>query len=347
MHFRMTTSMMNNTYNYNLMGSLNRLNDATQVVMTGRGFSNYSDSPAAATQAFSLRRDLWRNECHKSNTDFTMAKIQTAWTAAGTVVNKLGLEAKEAIVEGMSEPIGVGRVPLGTVLKETADSMGNTLNAKYGEHFAFNGNDGLNAPFAWNETTGNLEFRGVNVNCEKGTEEYDKLNSMLSENEKNYLDIGLGLQTDSTGNIIDSTAFNNSLSGLDLTGFGIDEDGDPKNLISITYRIGEIFEGADPDSGELSEEDYLEAERLMDKFNAALSTATGEYVNIDTKQNFLQANHDRLVDIQDSLNEQISNIEQVEPAEAITNMSYQQYCYNAALSIGTQILGQSLLDYMR
>lgn len=347
MQSRITTNMMINTYNYNLMGSLNQLNSASNTVMTGRNFSSYSQSPASATQAFSLRRDLWRNESHKSNTSFTMAKIQTGWTAAGTVVNGLGLEAKEAIVEGMTESVGVGRVPLGTVLKETADSMVNTLNAKYGEHFVFNGNDGLNAPFAWNEDTGNLEFRGININAEPGTEDYEKLVAMTSANEKNYLDIGLGLQADDTGNIIDSTAFSNAFSGLDMVGFGTDEDGDPKCLISVIYRIGEIFSEADPDSGELTEEAYLEAERLMDKFNDSLALATEAYVDLDTKQTFLKANETRLIDIQDNLNEQISDIEQADPAEAIMNMSYQQYCYNAALSIGTQLLGQSLLDYMR
>lgn len=347
MGFRITTNMMMNTYNHNLMGSLNQLNDASHTVMTGRVFSSYSSDPASATQAFSLRRDLWRNECHKTNTDFTMAKVQVAWTAAGTVVDKLGLEAKEAIVEGMSETIGAGRSALGVVLQETADSMVNTLNAKYGDHFAFAGNDGLNAPFNWNEDTGNLEFRGVNINAAPGTEDYDKLMAMTNDNEFNYVDVGLGLQTDANGNMIDSTAFNNVLSGLDLVGFGVDEDGDPKCLISIVDRIGEIFAGADRDSGAISEEDYLEAERLMDKFNEALAVSTEEYVAIDAKQTFLMANEDRLIDIQDNLNEQISNIEKVDPAEAIMNMSYQQYCYNAALSIGTQILGQSLLDYMR
>ena len=34
-------------------------------------------------------------------------------------------------------------------------------------------------------------------------------------------------------------------------------------------------------------------------------------------------------------------------AEAITNMVWAQYCYNAALKIGTNILSESLIDYMR
>ena len=40
------------------------------------------------------------------------------------------------------------------------------------------------------------------------------------------------------------------------------------------------------------------------------------------------------------------DLEQVDLAEAITNLSWQQYCYNSALKIGNQLLSQSLIDYM-
>ena len=40
-------------------------------------------------------------------------------------------------------------------------------------------------------------------------------------------------------------------------------------------------------------------------------------------------------------------MEQVDLAEAITDFSWEQYCYNAALKIGNQLLSQSLIDYMR
>ena len=45
-------------------------------------------------------------------------------------------------------------------------------------------------------------------------------------------------------------------------------------------------------------------------------------------------------------NAQILDVMQVDLAEAITNFSWQQYCYNAALKIGNQLLSQSLIDYM-
>ena len=37
----------------------------------------------------------------------------------------------------------------------------------------------------------------------------------------------------------------------------------------------------------------------------------------------------------------------VEAAKAITDYSYAQYVYNAALKVGTSILSPSLLDFMK
>lgn len=350
MNFRITTNMMMNTYNYNLMGVTNKMNDASETVQTGRQFNSYSDDPTAATLAYSYRRDLWRNSNQLANTQSMQAKIQVAWTAAGTVVDTYGVaEAKPAIMSAINGATGTGRQVIGITLTELADSMVNTLNAQYGDQYAFGGSDSMSPPFSWNEDTGNLEYRGININASPGTADYYKLQEMIGTNDKNYIDVGIGLTytEGSNSSIIDSTAFNSALSGLDLVGYGVDEDGDPLCMISLVKELGEIFSRCDADSGDYhSTSDEEIANRLYTKFEASLSAAIGGYVELDAKQSFLNANEAVLIDVQDNLNEQICAIEDVDAAEAIMEMSYQQYCYSAALKIGTQILSQSLLDYM-
>ena len=39
-------------------------------------------------------------------------------------------------------------------------------------------------------------------------------------------------------------------------------------------------------------------------------------------------------------------MEQINLADAITQLSWDKMCYNAALKIGTDLLSQSLIDYM-
>ena len=74
--------------------------------------------------------------------------------------------------------------------------------------------------------------------------------------------------------------------------------------------------------------------------------ASGKYVDISAEASFLKQNQERL-DLQvNYLNEQRSSIEDVDLADAITNFSWDYYCYSAALKVGTQLLSQSLIDYM-
>ena len=58
------------------------------------------------------------------------------------------------------------------------------------------------------------------------------------------------------------------------------------------------------------------------------------------------SNSDRLSTEVTNLNEQVLDVEQINLADAITQLSWDQMCYNAALKIGTQLLSQSLIDYM-
>ena len=47
------------------------------------------------------------------------------------------------------------------------------------------------------------------------------------------------------------------------------------------------------------------------------------------------------------LQEQYSEIEDVDMADAISSFLWAEYCYNAALKVGNSILSQSLMDYLQ
>lgn len=53
---------------------------------------------------------------------------------------------------------------MGAVLSNHAQSIVQTLNTKYGDSFVFSGNDGMTVPFSWDESSGELLFRGISVN---------------------------------------------------------------------------------------------------------------------------------------------------------------------------------------
>lgn len=344
MSFRITTNMSMKSYRYNLNKVNTKTNNARESVLTQRNFNSYAEDPAAATQAFRLRRSYWQTTTHLNNNEDAYNKFNTAWTAAGAVVEDLSDKtARASAVAGITGTAGESRTALGQVLKETAKSVIQTMNVQYGDQFIFAGNDALHVPFTWDENN-NLLYRGINVSS-KETADQAMLKQMAAEQQ--YLDIGLGLKENAPGSVIEGSAFDMALPGIEILGYGVDEDGDPKNLAILMYQLGEIFSRCDSESGEYeTTKDQETATRLLDKINAAHDKTTERYVELDTRAQFLQTNSNRLSDQQAALNEQILSVEQIDMADAITEFSWQQYCYNAALKIGNQLLGQTLIDYM-
>ena len=405
MGFRITTNMMMNTYRYNLMNNTNRLADARDMVMTQRTFSNYYDDPAAATQAFRLRRDYCQTANQLSNTTNAYGKFHTAWTSIGKVVDDLSdRTARVSAILGANGTAGESRTALGQVLSETAESVVQIMNNQLGDQFIFAGNDGLNVPFSWS-TDGKLLYRGVNVNAgavakpdaaavptdpaeatmvadwqndvatSGGTypanlpdkmddawsdetkawysyysDQHDLAKLQAMEKEEQNLDLGMGLKEDADDKVIPGSAFNVALSGIKFIGYGVDENGLPNNMAVAMKELGEIFSRCSLNDEKWnfdSAEDESRAYALMDKLKANQEECTSMYTELDAKSKYLKTNESRLGDQKTNLNEQILGLEKVDLADAITSFSWEQYCYNAALKIGNQLLSQSLIDYMR
>lgn len=401
MGFRITTNMMMSTYRFNLMNSTNRLSDASEKVQTRRNFNSYAEDPAAASQAFRLRRQWCQTSSQLANTDTTYNKFHTAWTNLGGVINDLSdANGRVSGIRGVSGPTAEARKALALVLRETADSVVESMNQKVGEQFIFAGNDQLNVPFSWNDDHTVLYYRGVNVSAGGvkepttteptgwGTKDQygvpkDMPDSSTDPDEQAWidyyndqadvkklevmskeqlnLDLGMGLKEDATGKLINGSAFDSALRGISFLNYGIDKNGDSNCLPMVMRELADVFQAWDEDidpqgydpsqagpsaQGLSASELQAKADRLLDKLNAAQKHTTEKYVELDAKSAFLKSNSSRLSTEVTNLNEQVLDVEQINMADAITQLSWDNMCYNAALKIGTQLLSQSLIDYM-
>mgnify|MGYP002511925502 CR=1 FL=1 len=212
------------------------------------------------------------------------------------------------------------------------------------------------------------------LNYYKDRDDVTRLNKM--KDEKMYLDMGMGMAEHAPNQPVNGTYFNSALAGINFVGYGVDEDGDPKNFALIMKDLANVFDGwresgqmylpeqyrdmtAEQLEGAMKNddvkkeiEDYnaeqeAKAFRLMDKLKKAQESLTESHVALDAQSSYLQTNQELLSTQMTDLNVQILDIEQVDLADAITSFSWEQYCYNSALKIGNQLLSQSLIDYMR
>ncbi len=337
---RSTTNGVLRSYQYNLQRSTHTLNKARDTVLTGRRFNSFAEDPATAAHSFKLRTSLLRVDSQYSVGESVVRKYDVAWGALSSVTDDLR-DAKTAILTGKNPPTASGRNALGQELCQLAEGISKTMNVKYGDNFVFAGADGLNAPFEFKD--GTLSYRGIDLNT-NDPDELKKLEDLL-QNEKKFADIGLGLKESEDGKLLESSAFDVALHGANFLGYGRDKDGDPKNVVCLINRMGEILKNCDAD-GNFRGNEEEEYSRLLGKFEDAFGTFTSKHTELDARAGFLKDNQKQLQNTSYAMQEQIAGMENVDPADAIMSYSWAQYCYNSALKVGNSILSQSLMDFM-
>lgn len=386
--YRLTTTGMLHGYRKNLQNSYKTLGIASEKVQTQRNFLSYAEDPSSATLAFKLRRDFWQTSSHIRNNNEVASTFSQAYSTYDLVQNDVvEYTTKDTWIRALNDPDASGRKALGQSTLECASSVVESMNAKYAGRYLFAGADGKNAPFEIKKCQvmgadgrvavdgeGNpveqdqLCYRGIPVNQpakivqldEQGREvldangepimvdnpAYQKLQEMLKETT--YVDIGLGMEENPDGTPNSSTVYNSALNGLEFLDFGYDENGDPKNVVSLMLEGGNMLISTSDKDGSFPEgtPEYDRMFNLTRKLETAVDKMHVEFTELTTKSKFLTANEKRLTTERDELEKRINEVEDIDPVQAITALSWAQYCYNAGLKIGNSILSQSLIDYM-
>lgn len=188
---------------------------------------------------------------------------------------------------------------------------------------------------------------------QEGATAYDNGRKLLEmSQEATYVDIGTGMDWYEDGDLIPSSAYNSALSGLNFLGFGstLGEDGKlhSNNLAVLMVEMGNMLQNCDSDTGAWPEGwDIDRVSALTKMIDTAVDSVSVQHVKLSADTSYLQTNLTQLTAQRDNLNEQILDIEQINPADAISEFLYARYAYNAALSVGNSILTNTLLDYLR
>ena len=334
---RITTSALIRNYKSNLNKSIGNLDTARTKVMTHRKFNKGFEDPTGVVRESALNWKYARNQDYIDAIDDAQS-FQNAQEDAITQINtqarylskQYGLEA----MNGTNWTYDV-RKTYAQAFRQAQESMAMSMNASYGDKFVFGGAAGGQPPFELRteaDGTKTLLYRGLDVNHPDAQDDLSKM-----ANEQVFTDLGFGLTMEGN-NVVNSSAFNTSLPGINVVGYGVDDNGNSKNLISLAGEIADVLDQEDFDEAKYKE--------LLNAFDDARGLLADNLTTIGTRTNFLENTKDRLEDQQINLTEQYDNVVNVDMAEAITEFSWAQYAYNAALKIGTNILSPSFIDFM-
>lgn len=331
---RISTNAVLRNYRSGLNKSINKLNAARDRTLTERKFVKASEDPASATKAFQLRREYLKNEDYIHNVSVAQGEI-SATESSLMQINEMGKTVKEGLLRGVTGTLSPeARNAVAQNMEETAESMVMSMNARYGDKFMFGGASTKEAPFELKDNK--LYYRGIDVNT-NNPDELAKLQELAKET--NYMDLGFGLKKDASGNIINGTAYETSRPGIDILGFGNDGEGISKNLITLTLQLADEMRKNPIDNAKL--------DKMSDQFDKNFNQNIDKVTQYGTNSKFLEDTETRLIESRLNLNKKILDTENVDLAQAITEFSWAEFAYNAALKVGNSILSQSFIDFMR
>lgn len=344
MGMRITTNMIRRNYTNSLMENIGGLEKARQQVETGRRFQWSYEDPSAAAKGMILERRNARTADYIN----TVKNGQKWIDSQSDVLNELSKYANQIdeseFTSAMNDPAGkVGRDAFAQNLRELQNSLVKALNTQYGDTFLMAGTDGRNVPFDLRED-GTLLYQGKDVN---DAEAMDALKGQTL-----FVDVGFGLtfypetDTEHAGEIVPSSAFDMAFPGILAVGSGTSQVEVPgKGTMELSNNIIVLAgQMADAITAEDFDRDLCNA--LWDQFKAGREDLQDQFARVGTKAQLLENTLSRLETDEKNIKEQYQDAIGIEPALAITNESYAMYSYNAALKIGTSLLGNSLLDFM-
>lgn len=341
---RITTNAILRNYNKNLSTSMKNLDTMRNRVMTQRKYMSTAEDPSSALRATSLERKYAKNNDYLDTVDDIQSHQNAQEDSAMQISNIALVLAKQYGIEGMNgtNHSKETRQTYADAWRGAQQSMLLSLNATYGDEYVFGGSDAKNVPFTLEEVNGKqvLKYRGEDV-----TNGDPKFLEELSK-DSHFIDLGFGLDVtnvtppDKSGqySIDPATAFNTSLPGINLVGYGQDADKDPKNMVLLAGMVAD----------ELEKEpfDYDRYKELVGKFEDGRNDLLSQVTILGTQTEFLTTTKERLENNKIQIAEDYDNVVNVDMAEAIMDFSWAQYVYNASLKVGNNILTPSFIDFM-
>lgn len=357
---RITTNQILRNYNKNLSTSMKNLDTMRSRVMTQRKYMSTAADPSSALRATALERKYAKNNDYLDSVDDIQSHQNAQEDAAMQISNTALVLAKQYGIEGMN---GTNlsketRKTYADAWRGAQQTMLLSLNATYGDEYVFGGSDSKNVPFTLekDEKTGEqvLKYRGVNVSDPSNKDILEQLAA-----DSHFVDLGFGLDVSNIGNtpngqysIDKATAFDTSLSGIKLVGYGVsdtlkDKEGNalPNNMIILAGKIADILDDDPEATG--ADFDYDEYKKLVGAFEDGRNELLSQVTILGTNTEFLTATKERLENNKIQIAEDYDNVVNVDMAEAIMDFSWAQYVYNASLKVGNSILTPSFIDYMR
>lgn len=334
---RITTNTIMGNYIQNLNTILMAQTAAGERAMTHRKFNSGSEDPSATQQTSFLHRKFLQNKDYMNTIKGEQERLDMALSALDDIQKQGNNVLNDAALKAINGTTSkADRETYAKTFKQIQESMIQFANTQYNNTYLFGGQNNGSIPFEGSGS--NITYQGIHVSNGDPADP-DALENL--SNETVYIDIGLGIQP---GMVNNSNAYDSSIPGIELLGYGKTDNGISKNIIALTGEMSELLNCSDE---EWQKNGCKRFEEMMGQYKESHDDIIDAQASLGVKSNYLETTFNRMEELDTSYNTQIVDVEYVNDAEAISDYYYTQYTYNAALRLGNTLLGASLLDFIR
>ena len=334
---RITNRMITSKYVRSLNQISSDLNRLNNKVTSGRAFTKASENTSAAIRAYQLRRDMSKSEGFMANIQHAETTLRNSESSI-MHIQELVQNAQTKIIQGVNGTQSEGeRKIIATELRNIQDQMLQTLNGSSSDMYYFGGTNTTEKPFTLDSATGKLMYNGTPLDSLDAA----TANPLLADSR--FVDIGLNVRVDGSGEIDNTSVFKYSIPGLQITGYGKEDiNGEPDVSTNLYDLIGRMATELEKDSGY----DKDMADALLGKIQQTSPKVVHALTDVGAKTSYLEFITDRLETKEFNDQERQMELEAADPAETIIYFKSQEAAYNAALQMGTKIIQPSIFDYM-
>lgn len=378
MAHRVTHSMMVASYTRNQARAGVRMEKLQTQLATQKKIVRLSDDPANVVKALNARSRLYDVEQYRKNLDDSKAWLNQSETALNEL-NEVIKRASELAVQASNDVLtDDDRTAIASEIKELRDHVATLANSTLGDKFLFGGYNVSYPPFVFNPDEATFSLNGDNyVDVDSTGVVMYNINGTdydMSDNSIDWED-PYGLERQSLHYEISITGdreefsvddfFSVSIPGAKFLGYGYYEDelpsGNPDipldsgsdKSMNIYTTLNEFYVVTNSMSTfNIEEADEIEIlhqnvkpfiKRLQDIQNSTLSQISevgGRIARIELME-------ERYSKDEINYTQMLSDVEDLDQAEAIMDFSMAEAVYRASLSVGGRILPPTLVDFMR
>jgi flagellar hook-associated protein 3 FlgL len=309
MSTRITSSMMSRSLLSDINDVANRQATTRRQMSSGKQITKPSDDPYATARAMSLRSDLAGIKQHERNVQEAQSWMSVTDTTLSSITD-LAQHARELVVQGATDTLPqTSRDALADQIDQIIAGMKQEANSTYDGRYVLAGSRTNTKPYdsALQTTTG-------------GTMPND---GYLGDAATQLREIGPGV----------TLAVN--VRGDEVLGGSAGATG---NMLGLLRDVATHLRAGDTQS--LGNAD-------LKALDGQIDNVLGIHARVGAGMNRLETASSRLAQIEESATSMLSNTEDADMTQVLTDFSTQQAVYQSALQAGARIVQTSLLDFLR